>query len=727
MREQYTVGKAPMQWSETAQTITFIVTEDCNLRCKYCYITHKSSNRKMGFSTAKKFIDYVLTADIQISEDVIVEFFGGEPMIEMKLVDQISDYFKIRAYELNHPWAWRYRFNFATNGVNYSSPEVQAYIEKNYGKVSIGISIDGTKEKHDLNRVFPDGSGSYSAIEKNIPLWLSQFAPSTKMTFASADLKYLKDSVIDLWNHGVTEVSANVVFEDVWQEGDDVLFEQQLRELADYILDNQLFDKYYCTFFSDSIGGYQPEEMKDSTYCGAGKMIALAPNGNIYPCVRYKDYSLNKHPERVIGTVDTGIDMELVRPFMVAASRYQDDSECANCPIASGCPQCQGFSYDEADTCTNFQRAKFICKMQKARVRANEYYFAKLFNRYGIRRQGARDTTKMYFLLSDAFPSYCCFHNQDSGNGAAMTINSLKAGLKFCSDNFFTPVLVHADDRFLAIDFSQDFEEYYLQHVIPVHLWEKATCAKDVLFVFDHETIRMYPHHLSNCIYNIEQANLDFLATDVIALFETAERINVNILDLDGKFDEACYLAQLRKIKDYLVSCWADGIQNRELNLITDLCNTEGWCNCGAGNRSFVLAPNGKIYTCPGFYKEYPETFVGDAENGIDNLKNPHLYCQDYHPICQVCDAKQCRICIYRNIKGTREVNVSPSYQCRKSHLERKVSAEYLDEICATGRSGNTIAPVDYLDPAVLTPTIKKKEIGYYKMQEDELHEYSLL
>lgn len=140
----------------------------------------------------------MLTADIQISEDVIVEFFGGEPMIEMKLVDQISDYFKIRAYELNHPWAWRYRFNFATNGVNYSSPEVQAYIEKNYGKISIGISIDGTKEKHDLNRVFPDGSGSYSAIEKNIPLWLSQFAPSTKMTFASADLKYLKDSVIDL-------------------------------------------------------------------------------------------------------------------------------------------------------------------------------------------------------------------------------------------------------------------------------------------------------------------------------------------------------------------------------------------------------------------------------------------------------------------------------------------------------------------------------------------------
>lgn len=717
MNEQYTVGKAPTQWSETAQTITFIVTEDCNLRCKYCYITHKASNKRMNFETAKKFIDYILTADIKIAEDVVIEFFGGEPMIEMPLVDRISDYFKVRSYELNHPWAWKYRFNFATNGVNYSSPEVQRYLKKNYGKVSVGISIDGTKQKHDLNRVFPDGSGSYSTIEKSIPLWISQFTPSTKMTFASADLKYLKDSVIDLWNHGVTEVSANVVFEDVWQDGDDILFEQQLKELADYILDNHLFDKnYYCTFFSDSIGGYISEESRDATYCGAGKMMAVAPNGNIYPCVRYKDYSLNKHPERIIGTVDTGIDMELVRPFMVASSRYQDDSECANCSISSGCAQCQGFSYDEADTCTNFQRAKYICKMQKARVRANEYYFAKLFNRYGIRRQSVRATAKMYFLLSDSFTTFCCYNNYSADDGSVMTADIFNSGLQFCADNFFSPILVHSDERFLNIDFSHDFEATYLQHIVPVCFWNKATFLKDVLFVFNHETLGVYPYHLHNCIYNIEQGSLHLLANDVIKLFETTDRINVNILNLDGDFDEVCYLAQLRKIKDYLVTSWASGSRYKEINLITDLCNTMEWNNCGAGDRSFVFAPNGKIYTCPAFYKEDPNAFVGSAKTGMDHLKNAHLYRRDYHPICQVCDAKQCKICIYRNMKGTREINVSPSYQCRKSHLERKVSAEYLDCIGALGGTGNAIAPVNYLDPATLTPTIKKKAIGYYKI-----------
>ena len=52
-------------------------------------------------------------------------------------------------------------------------------------------------------------------------------------------------------------------------------------------------------------------------------MIALSSDGKIYPCIRYKDYSLDTHEERIVGSVDTGIDMELVRPFMAASSRLQ--------------------------------------------------------------------------------------------------------------------------------------------------------------------------------------------------------------------------------------------------------------------------------------------------------------------------------------------------------------------------------------------------------------------
>lgn len=69
MDSSYTVGKTPINWKgNMAQTVTFIVTDDCNLRCKYCYITHKSPEKRMNFETAKKFVDYMLTADIHLCD-----------------------------------------------------------------------------------------------------------------------------------------------------------------------------------------------------------------------------------------------------------------------------------------------------------------------------------------------------------------------------------------------------------------------------------------------------------------------------------------------------------------------------------------------------------------------------------------------------------------------------------------------------------------------------------
>ena len=192
----YSVGTNARSWrSGDSQTITFIVTDDCNLRCKYCYITHKSAEKRMRFETAQRFIDYILTSDIRFAEAVILDFIGGEPMLEAPLISQICDYFKVKAFELNHPWYWNYRINICTNGVNYGSKDVQALIRRNFGKISVSITLDGTKEKHDLQRVFPDGSGSYDAINQNIDLWLSQFRGTTKVTFASDDLPYLKDSI----------------------------------------------------------------------------------------------------------------------------------------------------------------------------------------------------------------------------------------------------------------------------------------------------------------------------------------------------------------------------------------------------------------------------------------------------------------------------------------------------------------------------------------------------
>lgn len=57
MNNNYSVGNIQPEWNDgMAQTLTFIVTEDCNLRCKYCYVTHKSKNKVMKLETAIKFM-----------------------------------------------------------------------------------------------------------------------------------------------------------------------------------------------------------------------------------------------------------------------------------------------------------------------------------------------------------------------------------------------------------------------------------------------------------------------------------------------------------------------------------------------------------------------------------------------------------------------------------------------------------------------------------------------
>ena len=189
--------------SGVAKSVTFIVTKDCQLACKYCYLVGKNSTERMTWTVAKQAIDYILShEDVSREPSVVWDFIGGEPFLEIDLIDHICDYLKKEMYRLDHHWFNSYRFSFSTNGINYDTEKIQKFIERNYSHLSIGITIDGTKRKHDMNRIWKDSSdghserGSYEDVVKNIPLWLSQFPEaSTKVTISAPDLIYIKESV----------------------------------------------------------------------------------------------------------------------------------------------------------------------------------------------------------------------------------------------------------------------------------------------------------------------------------------------------------------------------------------------------------------------------------------------------------------------------------------------------------------------------------------------------
>ena len=203
----------------------------------------------------------------------------------------------------------------------------------------------------------------------------------TKVTISSADIPYITESVLHLYSLGIHEVNINVVFEDVWQEGDDLKFEEQLMQLADAIIDGGYYQDYACSFFSEHIGKPLDPERDNQNWCGAGKMLSVDAAGNLYPCTRFAQYSLRDKETWTIGNIHDGIDKNKLRPFLTLDRTTQSPQKCIECEVASGCAWCQGENFDAAQTHTVFERATAICLMHKARVRANNYYWNKLYRK----------------------------------------------------------------------------------------------------------------------------------------------------------------------------------------------------------------------------------------------------------------------------------------------------------------------------------------------------------
>ncbi len=668
------MGKLSPSWEEgTSQNITFCVTEDCNLRCKYCYMIGKNTRNRMSYETAVKAVNFALSDEpyLQGKDSVVWEFIGGEPFLEIDLIDKLCDYIKKEMYIRKHRWFNSYRFSFSTNGLTYDTPKVQKYIQKNKEHLSIGISVDGNKIKHDAQRVKVDGSGSFEDVKNVVPLWVKQFpGASTKATFAHDDLIHLKDSIIALWNMGITEVAANVVFEDVWTEGDDKIFENQLIELADYIIENELWNDYTVRFFDPDIGFPLIEEEKGVNYCGAGHMIAVDYKGDIYPCIRYTPFTLSNAEGYKIGNIESGINYDLIRPFENLTLKVQSKDECVNCEVATGCSWCSGYNYDECNGETIFHRAIHNCLMHKANIRAIEYFWDKLSSKLNIenprietrrKREIASHDGKsarfMQIITSDNITPHCCYRNA-KGKNNIMAEETFNKALAFCDNKGFEPVIL--GDGF----YNKDTSLLYI-----------GTNESDDIVIHDNV---VNSNVSENNILLVSKSNIGNLFDMVCKLLDNEEtlRINIILMDLDewNESNMQDYKNQLELISEklyesYLISKPVD------INVLTDIFQNTEINDCGSGVNSFAVAPNGKIYICPAFYFNDIDDSIGDLENGI-SIEREDLLHAESSITCSNCDAYHCKRCLYLNKKMTKEISTSPKIQCLISHAERSVSRE---------------------------------------------------
>jgi CXXX repeat peptide maturase len=185
-----------------------------------------------------------------------------------------------------------------------------------------------------------------------------------------------------------------------------------------------------------------------------------------------------------------------------------------------------------------------------------------------------------------------------------------------------------------------------------------------------------------------------------IPTFECDSRLNIIITDIDifTEKDFDTYKQWLSELKTEINKIYCNG-KTSQINILTDRILLEKMNNCNAGYENVTLAPNGEFYVCPAFYIENEKDSIGNLKNGL-NLKNSQLYKLEYAPLCRICDAYQCKRCVWLNRRTTLEVNTPSHEQCVVAHLERNTSEQLLNELKAVGYfSDKEISVINYLDP----------------------------
>lgn len=332
------------------KVVTITLTQNCNLACSYCY-EHNKSLKTMDFNTAKAIIDRELNI---LNEDENIEFdlFGGEPFLEFELLKQITEYVcKIKGNKECQMFA-------TTNGTLVHG-EIQEWLRNHRCCFVCGLSIDGTREMHNINR-----SNSYDEIDLE---FFKELYPEqdVKMTISKETLPNLAEGVIELHKKGFL-VSCNLAYQIDWSADENVsILNRELHKLVDYYLDNPQIKP--CSMLEmgfSNIGTYSDEALK---FCGAGTaMRSYDVDGKFYPCQFFMPLSVGKEKAETAN--------KIVFPKDVISNELLDE-KCRDCIIKSVCPNCFGANY--AATGNIYSRDNNMCKLTKITLKARSYFRAK--------------------------------------------------------------------------------------------------------------------------------------------------------------------------------------------------------------------------------------------------------------------------------------------------------------------------------------------------------------
>lgn len=352
--------------------ITLHISNDCNLRCKYCYASGGNYKQKRGLmteQTAKQFIDFCVETFGQV-ENIV--FFGGEPFLNPHIIEYVCSEFT----KLYTERKINYLPNFGaiTNGT-LGTKKTYELIEKYF--LFLTISIDGPQNINDLNRIDRFGKGSY--------LRISEFVGKVK-TLPNINLRYEATFTKQHVEMGVTHqnlydffktelgLEGNVVNEHSLEQ--DTIYKQTSENIK--VADGE----YDSTFWSvlSAVVKKQPKTM-----CSLYRdILAISVEGDIFPC------HMNAGEQKcslgnISGSNIFNDKAKFVKKQPGLGNKFKDNSICHDCwsyNICGGCSRL--WFFDEEKLVYNVHPKVNLCQSN------NRHLENKLFQIIRLRKDSKK-------------------------------------------------------------------------------------------------------------------------------------------------------------------------------------------------------------------------------------------------------------------------------------------------------------------------------------------------
>lgn len=338
-------------------TCSLYMTEQCNLRCVYCY-EHIKRDCILSLEIAKNAI--VATFDRAVEEGVeYVEilFHGGEPFLAFKRIKEICNWI------WSKEWPCKYVCFATTNGTLVHG-EVKEWLLNNKHRFIAGLSLDGTREMHNKNR-----SNSYDSIDIDFfrDNWPTQ---GVKMTPSPGTIRTLAQGLIHIHELGFKRNNCSFAGGVDWSHdefGNELDYKSILAEqfciLANYYIEHpniRPIDMLNIRFMSVAAG----RQAMKSKLCGAGTIMRCwTPDGHCLPChLFYEPCKADSN-------------------FKVPNFNFTDlgaisDPRCKDCILEPACPTCYGGNYITSGDIRI--RDSYTCEIMKLRALAGSWMVGKM-------------------------------------------------------------------------------------------------------------------------------------------------------------------------------------------------------------------------------------------------------------------------------------------------------------------------------------------------------------